>query len=81
VRPDGGYLLLGYEAYPNADCPTQPWVMAVSAGGEAEWAHRVWTCGSPSDVRFGEDGSVAIAGRSLTGQDAVEGGWIRRFQL
>jgi hypothetical protein len=82
VRPDGGYLLLGGHAYPSSTCVRQPVIMAVSADGEAEWAHRVETCGSAFRVAFRAESKLELLG--VTGgydELAPAGAWLRWFEL
>jgi hypothetical protein len=82
LRPDGGYLLLGWHAYPSSTCLGQPLIMAVSADGEAEWAHRVETCGYIFRAAFRDESKLEILG--LTGSfdgSAPAGAWTRWFEL
>jgi hypothetical protein len=82
LRPDGGYLLLGGHAYPSSTCARQPLIMAVSADGEAEWAHRVETCGSASRVAFRDGSNIEIFGTTGTyDESAPTGAWMRWFEL
>jgi hypothetical protein len=81
-RPDGGYLLLGGHAYPSNFCPWQPLVMAVSADGEAEWAHRVETCGRAYRAAFRDDTTLEILGLTgLVAEPAWSGEWTRWLEL
>jgi hypothetical protein len=82
LRPDGGYLLLGGHAYPSSNCIWQPLILAVSADGEAEWAHRVETCGYASRVAFRDESKLEILGVTWPywGVEAA-GAWTRWFEL
>lgn len=82
LRADGGYLLTGRHAYPNSACPRQPLIMAVSATGEAEWAHRVETCGTFSSVAARTAATIEV--RGLTWDQSKPGwlgAWTRTFEL
>jgi hypothetical protein len=82
LRPDGGYLLIGWHAYPSSSCMWQPLIMAVSSDGEAEWAHRVETCGRAFYVAFRDEARFEILGLTgLATGDAWAGAWIRSFEL
>jgi hypothetical protein len=81
LRPDGGWLLVGGHAYPSSACIWQPLIMAVSADGDAEWAHRVETCGFASRVAFREDGTLELLGFTGKGGPPSTGAWLRRFEL
>ncbi|MFO7561187.1 MAG: hypothetical protein R6X02_00985 [Enhygromyxa sp.] len=81
LRPDGGYLLLGQHAYPSDACPWQPLIMAVSAEGEAEWAHRVDVCGRAYLAAFRDDSKLELLG--FTGEVSDWGwtsAWTRWFE-
>ncbi|KIG14823.1 hypothetical protein DB30_06276 [Enhygromyxa salina] len=80
VRPDGGYLLVGRQAYPSATCSGQPWVMAITSGGDAQWAHRVEICGTAWGLGARPDGSFEILGISKGADEGVSlGGWVRSY--
>lgn len=81
LRPDGGWLLVGGHAYPSSACSWQPLIMAVSADGDAEWAHRVEACGFASRVAFREDGTLELLGFTGKGGPPSAGAWLRRFEL
>ena len=82
ARPDGGYLLLGRHAYPSSTCAWQPWIMAVSAAGDAEWAHRVETCGWIHRVAFRADSKIEILGvAGLTSGLEPSSAWTRWLEL
>jgi hypothetical protein len=81
LRPDRGYLLVGRHSYPSSSCIGQPLIMAVSAEGEAEWAHRVETCGSSHRVAFREDGKLELLGRTGVANESSTGAWSRWFDL
>lgn len=80
LRPDGGYLLIGGHAYPSSSCARQPLIMAVSADGEAEWAHRVETCGFAGSVAFREDGTLELLGFTTAANEPAKGAWLKRFE-
>jgi hypothetical protein len=82
LRPDGGYLLIGRHAYPSSTCIEQPLIMAVTADGEAEWAHRVETCGYASRAAYRDESKLEILG--ITGaydESTPTGAWTRWFEL
>jgi hypothetical protein len=82
LRPDGGYLLVGRDAYPSSTCIGQPLIMAVSAEGDAEWAHRVETCGYASDAAFRDDSKLEMLGITWANDGSwPAGAWTRWFQL
>jgi hypothetical protein len=82
LRPDGGYLLLGGHAYPSSTCIWQPLVMAIAPDGDAEWVHRVETCGRVFRAAFREQARVELYG--LTGpvdELGWTGAWTRSLEL
>jgi hypothetical protein len=82
LRPDGGYLLIGQHAYPSSTCVGQPLIMAVSADGDAEWAHRVETCGSASRAAFRDASKLEILGITWADDEStLTGAWTRWFEL
>jgi hypothetical protein len=81
LRPDGGYLLVGGHAYPSSICSRQPLIMAVSADGEAEWAHRVETCGLGFRAALRDDSKLEIIGVTITSDGSWTGAWTRWFEL
>jgi hypothetical protein len=82
LRPDGGYLLLGWHAYPSSTCIGQPLIMAVSADGDAEWAHRVETCGYAARAAFRDESKLEILGVTAPGDEVFpRGAWTRWFEL
>jgi hypothetical protein len=81
LRPDGGYLLVGRHAYPSSTCIGQPLLMAVSADGDAEWAHRVDTCGHAHRVAFREGSRLEVFGDVYAVDRARVDGWLRWIEL
>jgi hypothetical protein len=82
LRPDGGYLLIGRHAYPSSTCIGQPLIMAVSADGDAEWAHRVETCGSAGRPAFRGETSLELYGITFSADEsAPTGAWTRWLDL
>jgi hypothetical protein len=82
LRPDGGYLLIGRHAYPSSTCIGQPLIMAVSADGDAEWAHRVETCGYASRAAFRDESKLELLGITWTHDGSFPAGaWTRWFEL
>jgi hypothetical protein len=80
LRPDGGYLLVGWHAYPSSTCVGQPLIMAVSADGDAEWAHRVETCGLAFRAALRDESLLEILGVTWT-DDFLSAAWTRWFEL
>jgi hypothetical protein len=82
LRPDGGFLLLGGHAYPSSSCVLQPLIMAVSADGESEWAHRVEACGRFFRVAFRDNSKLELLGLSGNYDGSnLTGAWTRWFEL
>jgi hypothetical protein len=80
LRPDGGYLLVGRAAYPSSSCPGQPLLMAVSADGVAEWAHRIDICGRTAAVAFRDGSKLETLGHTY-GETTQIDAWRRWFDL
>jgi hypothetical protein len=82
LRSDGGYLLAGSHAYPSETCPAQPLLIAVSSFGEAEWAHRVETCGRAFWIAARGASTFELVGSSLDDAGTKWAGvWVRSFEL
>lgn len=76
VRADGGYVLRVQHAWPSAVCSRQPMVLAVSANGEAEWAHRVETCGMLGALAVREQG-IELLGLTRFDGETDGSAWSR----
>lgn len=80
LRPDGGYIIHGSDAYPSSTCRGQPRVMAVSADGDAQWAHRVDACAWTGGLHIFADERIEISGTSSSADGSAPiGAWVRRF--
>jgi hypothetical protein len=55
--------------------------MAVSADGDAEWAHRVDTCGHAHRVAFREGSRLEVFGDVYAVDRARVDGWLRWIEL
>lgn len=82
LRPDGGYLLAGGHAYPSGACSWQPLLMAVSSSGEAEWTHRIETCGRAYWIGMRDDSTFDLLGFAWDTSGSIwADSWVRSFEL
>jgi hypothetical protein len=84
ARAEGGYLVAGGHAYPATSCLFQPIIWAIDINGEAEWAHRVETCGLLLVPTEQVEGRAMVYGYSYFGvlnHANTKAQWLLYFDL